>query len=115
VDLDAELAQVAVEQPGRDAVAGEAGGLVDHDGVEAAALALTRLLGQRRPAGPVVAGARLLVEELDRDLAAQLGRLAAAGLELRRPRQRLVLLVVGRQPTVEGEARLAHWAPLLDS
>ena len=35
VDLDAVLAQLAVKQPGGDAVAGEAGGLVDHDRVEA--------------------------------------------------------------------------------
>ena len=107
VDLDADLAQLAVEQAGRDAVAREARGLVDHDRVEAPGRRVAGLLGQRRPAGPVVLGAGLLVEELAHDLAAQLGRLAPAGLELRRARERLVLLVVGREAAVEGEAE-AH-------
>ena len=104
VDLHPDLAQLAVKQPGRDPVAREARGLVDHDGVEAARCWLAGLLGQRRPAGAVVLGARLLVEELDDDLAAELGGLASASLELRGPRERLVLLVVGRQAAVEREA-----------
>ena len=97
VDLDPDLAQLAVEQAGRDPVAREARGLVDHDAVEAPGRRVARLLGQRRPARPVVLCAGLLVEELAHDLAAQLGGLALAGLQLRRARQGLVLLVVGRE------------------
>jgi hypothetical protein len=105
VDLSAHLAQLAVEQPRRHAVTGEARGLVDHHRVEAAPLAVTGLLRQRGPPGAVVLRARLLVEELHHDLPARLRGLALAGLELGRARQGLVLPVVGREAAVEGEPR----------
>jgi len=62
VDVDADFAQLAVEEPGRDPVPREARGLVDDDGVEAPSRLVAGLLGERGPAGPVVLGARLLVE-----------------------------------------------------
>ena len=104
MDLDAELPQLAVEQAGGDTVAREAGGLVDDDGVEAPRGGIARFLGQGGPSGPVVLRARFLIEELDHHLAAQLGGLALAGLQLRRPGEGLVLLVVGRQAAVERES-----------
>ncbi len=76
------LLELAVKQPGGHAVAGEAGGLVDHDGVESAAVVVAGFLGERGPAGAVVPRAALLVEEFAHDLAAQLGGLALGRLEL---------------------------------
>ncbi|MFN8113156.1 MAG: hypothetical protein U0R51_08145 [Solirubrobacterales bacterium] len=108
VDSDTNLAEFALEQGSVETVAGEPGGLVDHHGVEAAALMVAGLGGQRRPAGTLRLGARLLVGELAGDLAAEVGDLALAGLALAREAQRRILLVSRRQASVEGEALRAH-------
>jgi hypothetical protein len=107
VDLDADLAELAVEEAGGDAVAGEPRGLVDHDRIEPACSCVAGLVSERGPPRPIVLGARLLTEELGHDLPAELADLASAGLELRRAGEGLVLLVVSREAAVESEAK-AH-------
>ncbi len=95
MDDHTDLAQLPLEQPSLKAVAGEPRGVVDDDGVEAPSRLVAGLLGERRPAGPVVLRARLLVEELGDDLAVELCGVAPARLELGGAGEGLVLLVLG--------------------
>jgi hypothetical protein len=74
--------EFAFEEARRDAIAGQARGLVADDRVEAPTVAFPCLGGERDPAWALVASAGLLVEELGSDLASELGDLPLARLEL---------------------------------
>ncbi|HEV7770835.1 MAG TPA: hypothetical protein VGO66_09290 [Solirubrobacterales bacterium] len=103
-DLDSGPRHLALVRERVEQVAAEARGRVDDHRVEAAGVRLLRLAQQVSPTGAVVAATGLLIGELANDLAAQLGSLRRAGLPLRGEGERWVLLVLGREASVPGEA-----------
>jgi hypothetical protein len=103
-DLDAGPRHLALVGQRVEEVAAEPRSRVDDHRVEAASVSLFRLAEQFRPAGPIIASPRLLIGEVADDLAFQLGRFRRARLALRRKGERWVLLVLGREASVPGEA-----------
>ena len=91
-------------------VAAEARGRVDDHRVEAPRIPLLGLAQQVGPACPVVPPTGLLVGEVADDLPAQLSGFRRAYLALGGKGERRVLLVLGREPSVPGEA--SHQCPL---
>nr|WP_320671043.1 hypothetical protein [Patulibacter sp. DM4] len=111
VDLDAALPQLPLIERGDEPVARQPRGRVDDDRVEPATVAITGLVREGAPAGAVLLGAGFLIGELAGDGAAEILGLAPASLELAGERERGILLVGGRQATVEGHAEIAHLMP----
>lgn len=80
MDRDVDLAQLSLEQGGVEAVASQPAGGIDDHRIKATHVAAAGLGGQRSPARPVLFGPGLLVLEGRRNLTAELGDLALAGL-----------------------------------
>ncbi|HEX3735578.1 MAG TPA: hypothetical protein VHU86_10575 [Solirubrobacterales bacterium] len=109
-DLDPGPRHLALVSECVEEVAAEARGRVDDYRVEAPRIPLLGLAQQVGPACPVVSPTGLLIGEVADDLPVQLSGFRRAYLALGRKRERRVLLVLGREASVPGEA--SHQCPL---
>jgi hypothetical protein len=109
-DLHSCTGKLTLVGEGAEQVAAQAGGGVDHNGVEAPGVAVLGLTHELAPAGAVIAAAGVLVGEVAHDPTIQLRGLGFACLPLGRERERRVLLVLGRQAPVPRKPS-HHWLP----
>jgi hypothetical protein len=113
-DLDPGAGHLPLVGERVEEVAAEPRGRIDDHRVEASGVPLLGLADQLAPADPVVAPAGLLIGELADDPPAQLGDFGLALLPLGGEGERRVLLVLGGETAVPGEASHQVLPPSLD-
>ena len=109
-DLNSGPGHLALVSERVEEIAAEARGRVDDHRVEAPRVPFLGLAQQVGPACPVVSPTGLLIGEVANDLPVQLSGFRRAYLALGGKRERRVLLVLSREPSVPGKA--SHQCPL---